>query len=432
MPQDDQPTRFVLVHSTLPGFEGYPYWIPAEDEVAPPASEDASDPWTALSGNAPAQTVRVPESVGPVPETDPGVLARFAALRPVGDPDVLARFWNSQPALWNTADPWAAYPDWPPTQALPGGADLLAAYPELHAWFFASQAPGNAAWSVNDLPPTGTLFSAPSSFGGSASPQASSDPWAAFPDWPPVEIQQQSRAADAAGTGGATNFYAAAGNDLNNPLNLPASVAAASVAGGNSSGTNAPYAPLQTGLNALGYAFRHSADPELADAENLRYLVENHPQVAAISGGVGLATALGIPLAFYLSAILEGALARAAAAKALSPAEQLAKNRAAGNAFERTTASGLEQKGLRIGPQMTVRTESGVQVRMDFVTRDPLTGKFDCIECKASPTARLTPNQTLAFPEIDRSGGTIVGAGKPDFPRGMQIPPTKVRILRGP
>src|SRR5258708_7314322 len=130
MPPDNQPTRFVLTHTTLPGFEGYPYWIPADDDVAPAASESANDPWAGLSGKAPAQTVQVPQGAGPVPEPDPGVLARFAASQPVNDPDVLARFWNSQPALWNMVDPWAAFPDAPSPQAPLGvDANLLAASP---------------------------------------------------------------------------------------------------------------------------------------------------------------------------------------------------------------------------------------------------------------------------------------------------------------
>jgi hypothetical protein len=85
-----------------------------------------------------------------------------------------------------------------------------------------------------------------------------------------------------------------------------------------------------------------------------------------------------------------------------------------------------------VGQQITIETESGVRTRLDFLTQDPLTGEIGCIECKASPTAPLTGNQTLAFPEIGESGGTIVGAGKPGFPGGMQIPPTPVEIIRGP
>src|SRR5438477_5377740 len=89
------------------------------------------------------------------------------------------------------SDPWAAFPDWPPTQAQSGGdADLFTAYPDAHLRFFASQAPGNAPWSVNDLPPTGALLAAPTSFSAAAPRPAAGDPWAAFPDWPPIQAQQ--------------------------------------------------------------------------------------------------------------------------------------------------------------------------------------------------------------------------------------------------
>ena len=121
-----------------------------------------------------------------------------------------------------------------------------------------------------------------------------------------------------------------------------------------------------------------------------------------------------------------------AAEGGLTAAERLAANRAAGAAFEQAVGANLEQSGLNIGQQITIETQSGVRTRLDFLTEDPLTGQIGCIECKASPTAPLTPNQTLAFPEIGQSGGTIVGAGKPGFPGGTQIPPTAVQILRGP
>ncbi|WP_080693540.1 hypothetical protein [Pseudomonas chlororaphis] len=35
-----------------------------------------------------------------------------------------------------------------------------------------------------------------------------------------------------------------------------------------------------------------------------------------------------------------------------------------------------------------------------------------------------------AFPEIEKSGGVIVGKGKPGFPGGTIIPPTRVDILQ--
>jgi hypothetical protein len=62
--------------------------------------------------------------------------------------------------------------------------------------------------------------------------------------------------------------------------------------------------------------------------------------------------------------------------------------------------------------------------------RDPRTGEPLCIECKSSETARLTPYQKKGFPEIEEGGATVVGAGKPDFPGGTVIPPTRVRVVR--
>jgi hypothetical protein len=116
----------------------------------------------------------------------------------------------------------------------------------------------------------------------------------------------------------------------------------------------------------------------------------------------------------------------------LSAGQQLAVNREAGAAWGQATKARLESKPLDIGEEVTLKTDSGISTRIDFITRDPLTGKMECIECKASPSAPLTSNQKLAIPEIERSGATISGAGKPGFPGGTKIPPTKVQILRGP
>ncbi|MGA2404327.1 MAG: hypothetical protein ABSG91_21935 [Syntrophobacteraceae bacterium] len=111
-------------------------------------------------------------------------------------------------------------------------------------------------------------------------------------------------------------------------------------------------------------------------------------------------------------------------------AARLDVNRATGAAFEQAIGSDLKQSRLIISQQITIRT-GGVRTRVDFVTRDPLTGEIGCIECKASSTAPLTKNQKVAFPDIEQSGGRIVGKGKPGFHGGMQIPPTEVKIIRG-
>jgi hypothetical protein len=88
-----------------------------------------------------------------------------------------------------SSDPWAEFSDWTPAQTQQGiDPDLLAAYPDLHSRFFASQAPGNAGWSATNLPPLGALVAAPSSF-GAAAVQPTGGPWAAFPEQPPTQAQ---------------------------------------------------------------------------------------------------------------------------------------------------------------------------------------------------------------------------------------------------
>jgi hypothetical protein len=126
------------------------------------------------------------------------------------------------------------------------------------------------------------------------------------------------------------------------------------------------------------------------------------------------------------------------AERGLSEAEQLAArrraqlevNRAAGADFENKTAADLERQGINFAPQITLETESGLQTRLDFLARELGNEKIHCLECKASETARETKNQKKAFAEIEKSGATIVGAGKPGYEGGMKIPPTKVEILR--
>lgn len=110
---------------------------------------------------------------------------------------------------------------------------------------------------------------------------------------------------------------------------------------------------------------------------------------------------------------------------------QLEKNKAAGAAFEEEAYSGFSEEMEESGQQVTIKTESGTRTRLDMIGRDA-NGDIACVECKASETAPLTRNQKRAFPEIEQSGGHIMGRGKPGFPGGTQIPPTRVEILRPP
>ncbi len=104
-------------------------------------------------------------------------------------------------------------------------------------------------------------------------------------------------------------------------------------------------------------------------------------------------------------------------------------NKAAGDAFEAQIKDKLQRTYTDVVQQVTIKTQSGVRTRVDFLSRDS-SGIIKCTECKASATAPLTKNQRLGFPEIQQSGGVVVGKGKPGFPGGTQILPTKIDIVR--
>ena len=108
---------------------------------------------------------------------------------------------------------------------------------------------------------------------------------------------------------------------------------------------------------------------------------------------------------------------------------QLEKNKAAGAAFEDKSYPPFAEEMDESAQQVTLKTKSGTRTRLDMIGRDS-DGVFECVECKASDTAPLTRNQKITHPEIEESGGVIVGKGKPGFPGGTVIPPTRVQILR--
>jgi RHS repeat-associated protein len=114
-----------------------------------------------------------------------------------------------------------------------------------------------------------------------------------------------------------------------------------------------------------------------------------------------------------------------------SPKALVGRNAAQGRAFEQRVVSQLEAEGQEgVVEQVTVKTESGVRTRVDAVGRDRQTGQLRLTEGKSSETARLTPAQRQAHPEISRTGATVVGKGKPGVPGGTRIPPQEVRVLR--
>ena len=117
------------------------------------------------------------------------------------------------------------------------------------------------------------------------------------------------------------------------------------------------------------------------------------------------------------------------AIKAISKKERLKLNKIKGDAFEKETLKELEKTQSGIVSQVTVKTQSGTRTRIDLLGFDD-NGVIKCTECKASANAPLTRNQKKAFPEMESSGGVVVGKGKDGFEGGTIIPPTKIDIIR--
>ena len=137
---------------------------------------------------------------------------------------------------------------------------------------------------------------------------------------------------------------------------------------------------------------------------------------------------LGTLLSAGLGVIAEG-MTKADAARQL-----LALNRAGGAAWEGELLSTvLPRTQTNIRPQITVRSNgpSGLSARLDAMGTDA-NGTIRLSDGKLTPTAPLTPNQTIVYPELEIYGGTVTGAGKAPYTGGTAIPPTAVDILIRP
>lgn len=110
-------------------------------------------------------------------------------------------------------------------------------------------------------------------------------------------------------------------------------------------------------------------------------------------------------------------------------------NKAAGDAWEKDIVDKqLPKTQSDIETQVTVKSSgpSGERVRLDAIGTDKNTGGIRMTDGKASQTATLTPNQKIAYPELQKYGGVVVGNGKGNYPGGTKIPPTPVDIIRKP
>jgi hypothetical protein len=151
------------------------------------------------------------------------------------------------------------------------------------------------------------------------------------------------------------------------------------------------------------------------------------PRRTAIAGGTGfLAGASGKALVEALSPVR-------LFDPRLTKAEQVVVNRHVGRAWEERAADQRWRLGfIDVSPQITLMPPGGPPTRVDLIARNPVTGTIHCFECKSSESAPLTKDQRKAFPRIEQGGATILGAGKPAFPGGSSIPPTKIEFLVRP
>jgi hypothetical protein len=77
-------------------------------------------------------------------------------------------------------------------------------------------------------------------------------------------------------------------------------------------------------IDSVADWFRHTSDPEWAEAQNIQDLVENHPRAALISGSVGLAIPFAPAAAFALPELLGAGATAEGPAATLGLAQEIA------------------------------------------------------------------------------------------------------------
>jgi RHS repeat-associated protein len=165
---------------------------------------------------------------------------------------------------------------------------------------------------------------------------------------------------------------------------------------------------------------------------------DEHPVAsAAINGAVALGmTLLDLPPEMEWGSEA-GALRTGSAGLTEAPSEStgsggnIIQNAAKGKAFQNQVFAEAAATDPGAVQNVTVKTQTGVKTVIDVVSKDT-SGATTLTEAKSSGTARLSPNQAKAHPEIARSGATVVGKGKPGYPGGTKFPPTKVNVVRPP
>ena len=147
------------------------------------------------------------------------------------------------------------------------------------------------------------------------------------------------------------------------------------------------------------------------------------------SFGDGLASGFMWGGVFFAASGLVSWIRSGIAGKTMTSQKQVRVNAKDGKLFADEQYAKYKAKNPTAQREITIEAKSGVRVRVDSISVDD--GVVTIREFKGSPTAPLTPNQAVGYPEIFESGGVVKGAGKGIFTGGFEIPPgTPVEIIR--
>lgn len=112
--------------------------------------------------------------------------------------------------------------------------------------------------------------------------------------------------------------------------------------------------------------------------------------------------------------------------------DRLQENKKNGDAWERKTDDYLrKERKVDAHDQVTIQSSDGTRSRADMIYRDPKTGEYVMVECKASDSAEFTSNQKKVFERINEGEKvTVRGEGMGPEMRDQQIKISRIEVSR--
>jgi hypothetical protein len=158
-------------------------------------------------------------------------------------------------------------------------------------------------------------------------------------------------------------------------------------------------------IDSVADWFRHTSDPEWAEAQNVQDLVENHPRAAIISGSVGLAIPFAAAGAFALPELLGAGATAEGPAATLALAQEIANVESYPMRFRRTislleTAEGptlVAGGGTDLSPaQIAMARQLGLTPIIGLSEHAEMTAISGARSLGLTPTAGVTTNNICA------------------------------------